>query len=163
LVNSQSNNCYDDQYRVLSPLALLVDIRGRFEVCRIAGIGSTNVGSSIGVHNGTMGERVSSSRRNAATRRDEQNVDGSQLFRLAQQNLFSTRPSTHSFSNLDEVTLSMLETLFQQFPGYSSTRMMKNVAFVDFSTEESAKHASIMDGYKITPNVSLKIEIASTF
>jgi U2 small nuclear ribonucleoprotein B'' len=73
--------------------------------------------------------------------------------------------STLFVTNLPESTTdSMLSMLFQQFPGFSRTRMVPakpGIAFVEFETEVAAGVAkSGLHGFKITPEKAMNVEYA---
>ena len=73
--------------------------------------------------------------------------------------------STLFVTNLPETTTdSMLSMLFQQFPGFSRTRMVPakpGIAFVEFETEVAAGVAkSGLHGFKITPEKAMNVEYA---
>ena len=73
--------------------------------------------------------------------------------------------STLFVTNLPETTTdAMLSMLFQQFPGFSRTRMVPakpGIAFVEFETEVAAGVArSGLRGFKITPEKAMNVEYA---
>jgi len=73
--------------------------------------------------------------------------------------------STLFVTNLPETTTDpMLSMLFQQFPGFSRTRMVPakpGIAFVEFETEVAAGVAkSGLHGFKITPEKAMCVEYA---
>nr|ACO15687.1 U1 small nuclear ribonucleoprotein A [Caligus clemensi] len=64
----------------------------------------------------------------------------------------------------DETNEMMLSMLFNQFPGFKEVRLVPNrhdIAFVEFENEvQSAAARESLQGFKITPNASMKISFA---
>nr|ADD38806.1 U1 small nuclear ribonucleoprotein A [Lepeophtheirus salmonis] len=64
----------------------------------------------------------------------------------------------------DETNEMMLSMLFNQFPGFKEVRLVPNrhdIAFVEFENEvQSAAARGSLQGFKITPNASMKISFA---
>ena len=73
--------------------------------------------------------------------------------------------STLFVTNLPETTTdAMLSLLFEQFPGFSRTRMVPakpGIAFVEFETEAAAGVArSGLQGFKVTPEKAMSVDYA---
>ena len=64
----------------------------------------------------------------------------------------------------EETTEMMLSMLFNQFPGFKEVRLVPgrhDIAFVEFENElQSATARDALQGFKITPNASMKISFA---
>merc|ERR1712099_30884 len=68
-------------------------------------------------------------------------------------------------TNLPEETNEMmLSMLFNQFPGFKEVRLVPgrhDIAFVEFENElQSSAARDALQGFKITPNASMKISFA---
>jgi U2 small nuclear ribonucleoprotein B'' len=64
----------------------------------------------------------------------------------------------------EETNETMLSMLFNQFPGFKEVRLVPgrhDIAFVEFENElQSAAARDALQGFKITPNASMKISFA---
>ncbi|KAH8352217.1 hypothetical protein KR084_002834 [Drosophila pseudotakahashii] len=86
-------------------------------------------------------------------------------FRLFESNILHSPNQILFLVNLPEETNEMmLSMLFSQFPGFKEVRLVPNrhdIAFVEFTTElQSSSAKDALQGFKITPNHSMKITFA---
>ena len=134
---------------------------GTFKAAQAAARAAARKGKRAGSGRGGGGEAAAGGAKRAATA----SATAAPAAEAASDAAEAPPNSTLFVTNLPETTTdAMLSMLFQQFPGFSRTRMVPakpGIAFVEFETEVAAGVArSGLRGFKITPEKAMSVEYA---